>query len=78
MGEKLFESDFRKKYKLNIITILRNKNYNNLIGRKTHKKEGLGMPTPDTVFKEDDTLVVFGKKSDVENYLKKNDNDTQH
>ncbi|PZW44073.1 trk system potassium uptake protein TrkA [Mesonia algae] len=78
VGEKLFESDFRKKYKLNIITILRNKNYNNLIGRKTHKKEGLGMPTPDTVFKEDDTLVVFGKKSDVENYLKNNDNDTQH
>jgi len=36
------------------------------------------MPTPDTVFKEDDTLVVFGKKSDVENYLKNNDNDTQH
>jgi len=78
VGEKLIESNFRQKYKLNIITILRKKIYSSLIGRKTEKREGLGMPTPNTVFEQGDILVVFGKKSDVEKYLKNDANSTKH
>ncbi|MDR6299690.1 potassium channel family protein [Mesonia maritima] len=74
IGKKLIESNFREKYKLNIITILRKKEYTNLIGRKSEKQEVIGMPKPDTVFQKRDVLVVFGKNSDIEKYLKNHAN----
>lgn len=72
VGKDLIESNFRSKYNLNIITILRKKEYTNIIGRKSSKKEVIGMPKPETVFQQNDVLVVFGKKSDIEKYLEKN------
>ena len=71
VGKDLIESNFRSKYNLNIITILRKKEYTNIIGRKSSKKEVIGMPKPETVFQQNDVLVVFGKKSDIEKYLEK-------
>lgn len=78
IGKTLLASDFRKKHHLNIITILRKREYTNLIGRKAEKQEVIGMPKPDTVFKEKDILVVFGKNSEIEKYLKRHANGPEH
>src|SRR5690625_430844 len=64
IGKTMIESKLRKKYELNVITIIRKKHYTNLIGRRAERQEVLGVVTPDTVFKEGDILVVFGKRSE--------------
>lgn len=70
VGTTIQESDFRKSYKLNIITIIRKKYHTNLLGRHVEKREVLGLPKPDVVFQEGDILAVFGKDSNVKKYLK--------
>lgn len=75
IGKTLKNAEFRKMYHLNIITIIRNKNYSNLIGRRASKQDVIGMVKPETRFKEGDVLVVFGKSSDIDKYLKLNQAD---
>ncbi|HLS31721.1 MAG TPA: TrkA family potassium uptake protein [Flavobacteriaceae bacterium] len=70
VGKTIIESKLREKYHLNVITIIRKKQYSNLIGRRADKQEVLGMVKPDTVFKAGDILVVFGKTSSIDKYLK--------
>lgn len=77
VDKTVISSKFRKNYNLNIITILRKKHYTNLIGRKAVKQEVIGMPKPDTVFKKKDILVVFGKNSNIDKYLKHHANSAQ-
>jgi len=36
------------------------------------------MPKPETVFHKNDVLVVFGKKSDIQKYLKEDANSTNN
>lgn len=76
IGKTLMEADFRRKYNLNIITILRKKTLNNFIDRSADKREVIGMPKPDTAFMVDDILVVFGTNKAIEKYLEKNGLDT--
>lgn len=76
IGKTIMEADFRKKCNLNIITILRKKKFNNFIDRSADKQEVIGMPKPDTVFKAEDILVVFGTNKAIEKYLEKNGLDT--
>lgn len=70
VGKNLINSKLREKFDLNVITIIREKHYTNLIGRRANKQEVIGMMRPDTEFKEDDILVVFGKSSSIDRYLK--------
>lgn len=72
IGKTMIQSDIREKYELNVITIIRKKKYTNLIGRRAKKQEVVGMIKPDTVFEEGDVLVVFGKNSSIDKYLKLN------
>lgn len=71
IGQTLKDAEFRKNFHLNIITIIRHKSYNNLIGRRADRQEVIGMVKPQTKFMTGDVLVVFGKSSDIEKYLKK-------
>ncbi len=77
IGKTVIEANFREEYGLNIITILRQKEYTNLIGRQAKKQEVIGMPKPDTVFKKHDILVVFGKSVKVDKYLKRHSSQTE-
>lgn len=70
VGQTLQQSEFRKNFNLNIITILRKKEHTNFLGRPMKKHEVVGLPTPDMVFKTGDVLVVFGKDTDVKKFLK--------
>lgn len=70
IGKTIVNSQFREKFELNIITILRNKKYQGLLGRDKNKQIVTGMPRPDTKFEENDVLVVFGRNSSIDKYLK--------
>ncbi len=70
VGKTIQQSDFRKNFKLNIITIVRKKQHINLLGRAVEKREVVGLPKPDMVFQKGDILAVFGKDGDIKKYLK--------
>ncbi len=70
IGKTIVNSNFREKYELNIITILRNKKHQGLLGRNKSKQIVTGMPRPNMKFEENDVLVVFGKNSSIDRYLK--------
>ena len=76
IGKSIEESDFRKSFKLNIITIIRKKFHTNLLGRSVEKQEVVGLPEPTIVFQKGDVLAVFGKDSDIKKYLKEHANDS--
>ena len=67
-GKTLGELDSIDKYSLTLVTIIRQKEKRNLIGKKTIVKESIGRPNPETVVKEDDILVVYGNNKDIETY----------
>ncbi len=69
-GKTIMKANFREQYGLNIITILRKKQYSNLLRRNAEKQVVIGMPKPDTVLEPNDILVVFGKSSSIDKYLK--------
>lgn len=70
VGQTLQQSEFRKNFNLNIITIIRKKQHTNLLGRIVEKREVVGLPQPDMVFQSGDILAVFGKDTDIKKYLK--------
>jgi len=70
VGKTILQSDFRKNFNLNIITVIRKKYHTNLLGRNIEKREVVGLPRPDMVFQNGDVLAVFGKDTDVKKYLK--------
>lgn len=67
-GKTLAELNDIDKYHLTLITIIRKHEKRNLIGKKTIVKETIGRPTPDTVLKECDILVVYGNNKDISFY----------
>lgn len=67
-GKTLKELDTTNKYKLTLITIIREKESRNLIGKKNIIKESIGRINSETVVLENDTLVVYGNNKDIENY----------
>jgi trk system potassium uptake protein TrkA len=70
VGKTIQESNFRENHNLNIITIIRKKQHNNLLGRPVDRRVVVGLPTPDIAFQKGDILVVFGKDIDIKKYLK--------
>lgn len=71
VGKTIHECNFRDDYHLNIITIMRKEESQNIFRRNYDKKEVIGMPKPGTVLKRGDILVVFGKDEDIKSFLEK-------
>ncbi|MFD0834646.1 potassium channel family protein [Mariniflexile aquimaris] len=67
-GKTLQELDSIDTYRLTLITIIRNIEKKNLMGKKTIIKETIGRTSPDTVVLDGDILVVFGNNKDIEKY----------
>jgi trk system potassium uptake protein TrkA len=67
-GKTLQELDSIDKYHLTLITIIREIEKKNLIGKKTIVKETIGRTSPKTVILDNDILVVYGNNKDIENY----------
>ncbi|MFI2741816.1 potassium channel family protein [Zhouia sp. PK063] len=64
-GKTLQDLDFRKKYNLNIVTILRECTKRNLLGNEIQRREVIGIPTFDTKIQKNDILIVFGNNEDI-------------
>lgn len=70
-GKSLQEIDLRKRYKLNLITIIRKaENSEEMLsqGKKASKKV-IGIPDGNLKFSPEDILVLFGKNDDIQDFL---------
>lgn len=67
-NKTLKELDSIDKYHLTLITIIREIEKKNLIGKRTIIKQTVGRTSPDTVILDNDILVVYGNNKDIENY----------
>ncbi|MBI5914308.1 MAG: TrkA family potassium uptake protein [Bacteroidetes bacterium] len=68
-GKTIGESEFRQRYNMNIITIIRKKKRKNILGVTREVKDAIGVVMPDTMLQEGDLLVVFSKKEDLDMFL---------
>lgn len=69
LGRSLEELSLRERFSLTVVTIKREYN----IGEKGNgepifEKRVLGVPSPSTLVQKGDTLIVFGKTSDIEKF----------
>lgn len=67
-NKSLSELNFRARYNLNVITILRKREKTNILGRKVFFEEALGLPAPDTILHANDVLVVFGENRHIRRF----------
>ena len=69
LGRSLQELSLRERFKLTVVTIKRE--YKNGVkenGEQKFEKHVLGVPSPSTIIQNGDTLIVFGKSSDIEQF----------
>ncbi|MBC3538701.1 potassium channel family protein [Rufibacter sediminis] len=69
VGQTIAESNFRAKYQVNVLTILRYRESKNLFGKAYQKATVLGVVKAETVFESGDILVIFGKIQDIDRLL---------
>ena len=67
-GKTLKELDTTNKFQLTLITIIREKEKRNILGKKHIIKESIGRVNSATMVHENDILVVYGNNKDIENY----------
>ena len=66
----LEELNLRKRYNLNLITIMRGtKEINKDNGKECITQHILGIPSPETVLHEHDVLVMMGKEKDIKRFI---------
>ena len=68
-GKSIADSEFRQRFNMNIITIIRKKKQKNILGVTREVKDSIGVVAPDTILQTGDLLVVFAKKEDLDNFL---------
>jgi trk system potassium uptake protein TrkA len=65
------EIGFRESYKLNLIT-LRREMSEMIAGKPVLTSTIIGVPKSDNVIYDNDTIIVFGKTSDIEKFVELN------
>lgn len=70
IGKSLVESGLRSKYNLNLITVRRGTPSETTPDEALIKQPVVGTPDPAMVFQQEDVLVLFGKKSDLDDFVK--------
>ena len=68
-GKKVIETDIRQKYHLNVLTVIKKVQHKTLLGKIKEKQEVLDYVTPDTILEVGDIIVVFGRSSDLKNFV---------
>lgn len=66
IGKKLGEINLPDEGDMFVVTILRQEEKTNFLGKTTVAKKSLGLVNNDTVVRQGDVLVVFGKDSDLQ------------
>lgn len=69
VGKTVEEVDFRRRYKVNILTIIKTEQQKNILGisKKTNRIKGVALP--EDRIEADDVLVLFGDISDIRRLL---------
>ncbi|WP_400193583.1 potassium channel family protein [Hymenobacter sp. B81] len=70
VGKTIQEANFRQRYNINVLTIIRPKETTNLFGRAQRRPAAIGVVAADTVFEADDVMVLFGKMEDIRKVLR--------
>lgn len=70
VGKTIADARLRERYQVNILTILRATQVENLFGRSHQRPTVLGVVSAETVLLAGDILVLFGNLSDIERLLK--------
>lgn len=69
-NKSLIECNLRTKYKLNLVTVKKNKIKKTIFSSESGEyQEVIGVVSPDYIFKKDDILVIFGKETDFKKML---------
>jgi len=69
VGQTILETNLRKDYNLNLVTIKRMA-AKGIFGLGSNTNDNvIGVPKPDEVIKENDILVLFGRDKDIKNLL---------
>ncbi len=70
VGKTIGEVNFRGRYNLNVLTIIKMREKTNLLGSMYKKPEVLGVIGPEARLEATDILVLFGQPTDVQTCLK--------
>ncbi|MCK6694919.1 MAG: TrkA C-terminal domain-containing protein [Thermoanaerobaculia bacterium] len=66
IGKKLGEINLPAEGDMFVVTILRQEEKTNFLGKTTVAKKSLGLVSNETIVRQGDVLVVFGKDSDLQ------------
>lgn len=71
VGKSIRDIGFRQKFDLLVLTTIKKEEVKSVIGKSRTMEKIIGIATPDLVLQENEILVLFGKNSDLEKFLKK-------
>ncbi len=69
IGKSIAEGNFRQDFLLNILTVIRLSEKVTLFGAKIPNREVLGVVNPEFVIQENDLLLIFGKITNIQEFL---------
>mgnify|MGYP000851223359 FL=1 len=69
IGKTIAEVGFRNTFNILILTIIQNKEKQNLLGMPHNIPYVQGIPDPETKFQKDDILVIYGSNKDIQNFI---------
>ncbi|MCU7547188.1 TrkA family potassium uptake protein [Riemerella anatipestifer] len=70
IGKTIREIDFRQKYNLVVLTIIRKVEVKSLLGKTKTENKVLGVAATDTLLETNDILVIYGSNKDLKGFLK--------
>ncbi|MDY3338874.1 TrkA family potassium uptake protein [Riemerella anatipestifer] len=70
IGKTIREIDFRQKYNLAVLTIIRKVEVKSLLGKTKTETKVLGVAATDTLLEANDILVIYGSNKDLKGFLK--------
>ncbi len=68
IGKTIREIDFRKKYNLAVLTIIRKVEVKSLLGKTKTENKVLGVTATDTLLETNDILVIYGSNKDLKGF----------
>lgn len=69
VGQTIEQANLRRKYSVNVLTLIRMKEAKNIFGKAHTKPAAVGVVTPQTAFEKGDIMVLFGKMEDIDRLL---------
>ena len=70
IGKTIREISFRKQFNIIVLTTIKKRVVKNFFGKSVIESKSQGVAAPDHVLEESDILVLYGKNSDLQRFLK--------